>query len=257
MIKVNGHHLYVETHGTQSGAPVVLLHHGLGSVRAWRGQIAALAQAGYYVVAYDRWGYGRSEFRYGIDMPSFGTDLADLETLLDSLQICKAALVGHSDGGTIALYFAAQYPERVWCLVTVAAHIYVEAKMQPGILGVRQAFQKDMRFRESLQRVHGDKFETVFSNWFDGWHRPECLTWDMRPVLARIVCPALIVQGMEDEHATPCHAQDLAAAVPAATLWLVEGASHMLPQEKADLFNDRLLAFLAENRPMKVEEFHV
>ena len=53
---VNGHDLYVERHGPEDGPAVLLLHHGLGSVRAWKEQIPVLVQAGYQVVAYDRSG---------------------------------------------------------------------------------------------------------------------------------------------------------------------------------------------------------
>ena len=163
-----------------------------------------------------------------------------------TLKIEKAALVGHSDGGTIALYFAAAHPQRVRCLVTVAAHVYVEKKMQPGIEAVQQVFAGDWRFREGLRRTHGDKFEQVFHNWFDGWHRPECLGWDMRPQLAAVTCPALVVQGELDEHATPQHALDLAAAIPGAQAWIVPGATHMLPQDHAEKLNPRLIQFLSK-----------
>jgi pimeloyl-ACP methyl ester carboxylesterase len=244
---INGRNLYVESNGPENGPVVVLLHHGLGSARAWRGQIQALGKAGYRVVAYDRWGYGGSDVRSGLDLPTFTTDLDDLRLLLEQLGIQRAALVGHSDGGTMTLYFAAQQPDRVSCLVTVAAHIYVEPKMEPGILGIRQTFEQDERFREGLRRAHGEKYESVFHNWFDGWYCPEYLDWDMRPVLRQIRCPALIVQGEEDEHATPQHAKDIAGAIPGAELWLVEGARHMLPQENAEEFNSRLLQFLGKN----------
>ena len=100
-----------------------------------------------------------------------------------SWEFTRAALVGHSDGGTIALYFAAQYPDQVTCLVTVAAHIYVEPKMEPGILGIQQAFETDEHFRTGLRYAHGAKYESVFHNWFDGWHRIESLSWDMRPII--------------------------------------------------------------------------
>jgi pimeloyl-ACP methyl ester carboxylesterase len=243
---VNGRNLHVESHGPGNGPVVVLLHHGLGSVRAWRAQIPALAQAGNRVVVYDRWGYGGSDICPSLDLPSFSTDLDDLCSLLEQLGIQRAALVGHSDGGTITLYFAALHPERVRCLVTVSAHIYVEPKMEPGIRGVRQAFEHDERFREGLRRAHGDKVESVFHNWFDGWYRPEYLAWDMRPVIRQITCPALIVQGEEDEYATPQHARDIAAAIPGAELWLAPGAGHMLPQENAETFNQKLLQFLVD-----------
>ncbi len=241
---VNGHNLYIERRGPDNGPVVVLLHHGLGSVRAWKAQFEVLENAGWQIVAYDRWGYGGSQSRPCLDLPNFATDLADLQSILAEFGIGRAALLGHSDGGTIALYFAAQHPQLVSCVVAVAAHIYVEAKMEPGILTVRQAFKTDERFRLGLRNAHGEKFGSTFNNWFDGWHRLESLSWDMRPTLAQISCPVLVVQGEQDEHATPQHARDIASAIPAAELWLVPDAGHMLPQEHANIFNQRLLLFL-------------
>src|SRR4030042_2407738 len=244
LIDINGHVVNVQDEGEPHKPPVLLLHHGLGSVRAWRRQTTILSEAGFRVVAYDRWGYGGSDRRDGLDLPTFSTDLQDLNALLDALDIYRAALVGHSDGGKIALYFASQQPERVTCLVTVAAHIYVEAKMESGLMSVRQAYESDERFRHRLQRAHGDKYLTVFQNWFDGWHQEQMLAWDMRHVLAQISCPTLVVQGEEDEHATPQHAKDIAGCIPDSELWIIPGAKHMLPLENADEFNTRLIHFL-------------
>jgi pimeloyl-ACP methyl ester carboxylesterase len=226
---------------------VVLLHHGLGSTRAWRRQAPALAAAGYHVVAYDRWGYGKSEPRPALSVPCFKDDQNDLLVLLDHLNIERAALVGHSDGGTIALYFAVAHPERVACLVTIAAHIYVEPKMDISILDVRQTFEYDEDFRRRFQRAHGDQYPQVFNNWFYGWFKPENLSWDMRPVLRQIQCPALVIQGLEDEHATPQHAEDIAAAITGAELWLVPEVGHMLQRDAARKLIKKLLEFLGRN----------
>jgi pimeloyl-ACP methyl ester carboxylesterase len=236
--------LNVEQYGPKTGPEVVLLHHGLGSVKAWRGQIPGLVDAGFHVIVYDRWGYGGSDVRTGLDLPTFATDIADLEVLLERLGVRQTALVGHSDGGTIALYYAVQYPDQVTGLVSVSAHIYVEAKMELGILVVQHAFEADEHFRTGLRYAHGAKYEAVFRNWFDGWHRTESLLWDMRPILKQIRCPVLIVQGERDEHATPKHAEDIAEAIPGAELWLIPAAGHMVPQENNLLFNPRLLQFL-------------
>lgn len=245
-IFLNGHNIYGESEGPRNGPTVVLLHHGLGSVRAWREQIPVLAEAGFRAVAYDRWGYGNSDTRPGLDVPAFSDDLLDLGGLFEHLNIQQAALLGHSDGGTIGLYFAAQQSERISCLVTVAAHVYVEPQMESGIMGVRQAFETDKRFIKSMQYTHSEKYQAVIQNWFDGWHRPELLFWDMRQVLGLIKCPALIVQGEKDEHATPQHAIDIAGSIPGAELWIIPGARHMLPQENAAEFNSRALHFLKE-----------
>lgn len=245
---VNGHQLHVEISGPADAPVVVLLHHGLGAVPSWSEQVPALVQAGYRTLVYDRWGYGKSDARPELSMPFFPDDLEDLKELLDKFELGHISLVGHSDGGTIALYFAARYTELVDSIVVIAAHIYVEPKMQPGIEGVRSAYEDQKRFRQGLHRLHGDKTERVFYNWYSGWtSKPENKNWDMRPVLKRIECPVLVVQGFEDEHATSQHARDIAEAIPHAELWLEPGAGHMLPQETAQEFNQRLIAFLDEN----------
>ncbi|HEX9091581.1 MAG TPA: alpha/beta hydrolase [Anaerolineales bacterium] len=243
-MQINGHNIYLELNGPTDGPVVILLHHGLGAVRAWSWQVPALVDAGYRVLAYDRFGYGRSDPRNDLDLPTFTTDLDDLFSLMDQLGIQQAALMGHSDGGTIALYFAIQQPQRVSCIITVAAHIYVEPKMEPGIQEVRRAFECDERFRKALQSVHGEKYDAVFHNWFVGWHRMNPSGWDMRLILGKVSCPALIVQGVDDEHATPQHAMDIARSINNAELWLLPGAKHMLPQENYAEFNPKIIDFL-------------
>lgn len=242
---INNRQLHVETHGPSDGSPLVFLHHGLGSTMAWRRQILDFTRAGYRLLLYDRWGYGRSQARPHLAVPGFEDDLVDLGLLLDAFDLPTVAFIGHSDGGSIASYFAAAHPERVSALVTVAAHIYLEPKMEPGIEGIRQAFQSDASFQQGLARVHGEKYRSTFDNWYDGWHTPAALDWDMRPLLSDIRCPTLVIQGEEDEHATPQHARHIAQHIPGAQLWLVPGARHMLPQEIPNEFNRRVLDFLA------------
>jgi pimeloyl-ACP methyl ester carboxylesterase len=246
-LPVNGHQLSVGMAGRSDCPAVVLLHHGLGSRQTWLAAIPALVAAGYRVVAYDRWGYGQSQTRQGIGIPYFEDDLQDLQVICSQLELNPATLVGHSDGGTIALYYASIHPERVAALVVVGAHVYVEQKMETGILGVRTAYECDERFRAGLRRLHGEQTERVFYNWFDGWRRQKNLFWDMRPQLRRITSPTLVIQGLDDEHASPQHARDIAASISKAELWLVPGARHMLPQDMPDEFNQRVLSFIVRN----------
>ena len=241
---INGHTLYVETHGSPADPPVIFLHHGLGCVRSWKSQLTAVAAAGFYTIAYDRWGYGKSSPRQQFSMPAFPDDLEDLHLLLEMMDVAQVSLVGHSDGGTIAMYFAAAHPELVSHLVTVAAHVYVEAKMQPGLMDIRQAYLNNADFKRKFKRQHGDNAEAVFQNWFNGWYRAENLSWDMRPQIQQITCPTLVIQGMEDEYSTPQHARQIAVAIPGAALWLIPSAGHMLPKECATEFNHRLIEFL-------------
>jgi pimeloyl-ACP methyl ester carboxylesterase len=211
---------------------------------AWEEQIPALAEAGFRVLAYDRWGYGQSQDRPQLTLPYFEEDQQDLLSLMQTLEIDKASLVGHSDGGTIALYFSGVHPNMVRRMMIVAAHIYVEPKMIPGIHELRRAYEQEPKFQEGMRRAHGEKAEQVFQNWYGGWVKESNMDWDMRPSLADIRCPVLVVQGLEDEHASPQHAEDLAGAIPGAELWLVPEAGHMLPRDLPEIFNRRLLEFL-------------
>jgi pimeloyl-ACP methyl ester carboxylesterase len=244
---INGHQIFMESRGPKQAPAVILLHHGLGAVRSWKEQIPVLGRAGYRVIAYDRWGHGKSDLRSSWGMPCFEADRADLAQIFDLLGIERAALVGHSDGGKIAMYFAADHPERVACLAVVSAHIYVEARMGEGIEQVLHDFETDNRFRKKLRRVHGEKSVALFRGWHEGWTDPSLLNWTMGPVLQRIRCPALVIQGIEDEHATPQHARDIAAEIPGAELWLVPGIGHMLPRDAPEEFNQKLLEFLERN----------
>ncbi len=241
---INNRNIHIEIYGPEDGPPVILLHHGLGSIRAWRKQIPALVEAGFQVFVYDRWGYGKSDQRSHLEIPSFRDDLADLESIILSFSLHRPTLIGHSDGGTIALYYAAQNPKKVNALITIAAHIYLEPKMEPDILTTRDAFESNEKFRRGMRRDHGEKFESVFYNWFNGWHTSKALDWDMRPLLSKISCPTLVVQGEEDQHATPQHARDIADSIQNGKLWLVPEAEHMLPQDTSEIFNERVLEYL-------------
>lgn len=254
LLVVNGRELAFQSAGPDDGPVLVFLHHGLGTIRSWKGQIQEFCRAGYQVFAYDRWGHGNSAPRGSWSMPDFEPDLADLEGILNQLGHNQAALIGHSDGGNIAMHYAVKHPEQVTCLVIIAAHIYIEPKMASGILTVKQEFENDVRFQKQMDRVHGSKSEALFQGWFDGWSRPEIREWDLRPVLRQISCPTLVIQGLEDEHASPQHARDLASVIPDAELWIVPGAGHMLPQDKPQELNGRVLQFLHQTLAVATPE---
>ncbi len=245
-MRINDHDLYAERHGSEVDPTVILLHHGLGSVASWRAQLPDLLEAGFQVIVYDRWGYGKSDGRDALSMPHFSEDIADLLAILDRFEIERTALVGHSDGGTIALLLAAAEPHRITSLVTIAAHTYIEPKMGPGIETIRETYQQDVRFREGLRRMHGDKVDAVFYGWYNGWTQLDHIDWDIRSCLSQIECPTLVVQGAADEYATTQHPANIAQAVLAAELWIVPGVGHMVPQEAPEVFTLRLLEFLGK-----------
>lgn len=239
---IRGHDLYLEQSDLGKAPLVVLLHHGLGSLQAWQAQFEFLIAHGVSVLAYDRWGYGRSNDRPSLDPPFFEEDVQDLKALV-SKENKALILVGHSDGGNIALSYASRYPQNVLGLIVVAAHIYFEPKMAEGIQDLFRSYQENEAFKEALQRVHGGK--AVFERWFQAWTRLG-VGWDVRQTFSNIQCPVLVIQGSEDEHATAQHAIDCAAALPNGRVQIVAGANHMLPQKSSDIFNQILIQSLLE-----------
>jgi pimeloyl-ACP methyl ester carboxylesterase len=215
-----------------------------------------LAGAGYRVVAYDRWGHGKSAPREVWSMPYFKQDLVDFQVLLEELKVDQAALIGHSDGGKIAMYYTIDNPQRVISLLVVSTHIYIEPTMNQGVQTVRSDFENDRKFQRKMRRVHGDNAQALFWGWFNGWHDPSIRDWDMRPTISHITCPTLVVQGLADEYATPLQAQNIAAAIPGADLWLLPGAGHLLPQDFPEEFNLRMLEFLGKTHPVEQHEAH-
>jgi len=252
-LQINGRKLSIESAGPEDGPVVVFLHHGLGAIRSWKEQIGVFSTAGYQVLAYDRWGHGKSAPRDHWSMPNFEEDLADLEAILGEHRHRQASLVGHSDGGNIAMHYAVNHPEQVTCLVLVAAHIYIAPKMNSGIQSIKHQFEGDRRFRSQMHRVHGDNSEALFWGWFNGWSDPSILDWDMRPEISQISCPTLVTQGLEDEHASPQHAHAIAGSIPEADLWLVPGAGHMLPQTHPEEFNRRVCQFLGQTLAVQTQ----
>mgnify|MGYP003729232791 CR=1 FL=1 len=241
-VRIRGHDIYLEQSDSGKAPLVVLLHHGLGSLQAWQAQLEFLIAHGISVLAYDRWGYGRSDDRPSLDPPYFEEDVQDLKALV-SEESKALVLVGHSDGGNIALSYAVHYPQNVLGLIVVAAHIYFEPKMADGIQELFRSYQENEAFKKALQRAHGGK--AVFERWFQSWSRLG-VEWDMRQKLSTIQCPVLVIQGSEDEHATVQHAIDCAAALPNGHVQIVPGANHMLPQKSSDIFNQILIQSLLE-----------
>jgi pimeloyl-ACP methyl ester carboxylesterase len=250
--KINGHALWWECYGPEDGPPVVLLHHGLGSVQSWKRQIPALVRSGWQVVAYDRWGYGKSDPRPVFKTGFLREDSLEGLQLIDALGLENVSLVGHSDGGSIAIILAAIASRRIEKLVLVAAHAFMEARMQEGLGRIRSNL-KDERFFAVLAREHGEKARSLADRWMEGWSLHGQETVDLGEELSRIHCPTLVIQGLQDEHASTQHAVQIAQAIPGSELWLIPGIGHMPTHHIAEKFNQRVLEFLEQEAPSRRE----
>lgn len=182
---------------------LVFLHEALGCIAHWRDFPAALVDAtGLPALLYDRCGFGGSqplETPRGRDY--LERELASLDALLQRCAVRRPLLVGHSDGATLALLYAASFPDRVAGVVSEAAHLFVE---EETLVGIRQAVErwKSTDFKDKLARYHGAKTEQVFSAWTETWLDPRFRSWNIEARMPSVRCPVLALQGDADEFGT-------------------------------------------------------
>src|SRR4051812_32944932 len=191
----------VEWPGDAARRPLVLLHEGLGSVGLWRDFPPALSAAtGRRVLAFSRFGHGRSEPPPRPRTPAFFHEeaLDVLPALLPQLDATDPILVGHSDGGSIALIHAAYH--QVTGLALVAAHVFVEDVTVEEIGRTREQYEAgDLRAR--MARHHDDP-DAAFFGWCDVWLDPAFREWNIEADLAGVTAPTLLVQGADDPYGT-------------------------------------------------------
>ena len=188
---------------------LVFLHEGLGSIGQWRDfPPAVCAGAGLPGLVYERRGHGGSDPLDGPRSPNYLHEeaLDVLPAVLDQSGISSAILIGHSDGGSMALLFAAEYPERVLGIVTEAAHVFVEDVTLEGIRKA-VALYETTNLKEHLQKYHGENTDGLFHAWSDTWLAPSFRDWNIEYCLHRVHCPLLVIQGRDDEYGTPAQVE--------------------------------------------------
>jgi|TARA_R110000782_G_scaffold79115_1_gene157317 pimeloyl-ACP methyl ester carboxylesterase len=184
------------------GEPLLLLHEGLGSVSMWRDFPAQLAErTGRRTIAWSRQGYGLSDLLPGPRAPDYmHREAAAALRFMDVLGIERAVLLGHSDGGSIALLAAAAAPHRVTGLILEAPHVFVEQVTIDSIAGAKTIFETSDLPRR-LGRYHQD-VDHVFWTWNDIWVDPAFRDWNIESCLPAVRAPALLIQGLDDEYGT-------------------------------------------------------
>jgi pimeloyl-ACP methyl ester carboxylesterase len=256
LIDINGVSLEVERitgNGRGGRAPIVFLHEGLGSVAQWSTRslnwpLKLCEAAERDGVVYSRRGYGRSE-----PIPEVRTTQrlrADymhreawdvLPLLLQTLGIAQPVLLGHSDGGTIALLHASQHP--VSACVVMAPHVIVEPESVQAIAQAREAYLHG-DLRERLSRYH-DNVDSAFWQWNDIWLSPEFRSFDIREDCRRIQAPVLAIQGRQDPYGTLQQIEDIRPDHGRIERCVMEHCGHAPQREQTQLCTDRILGFLA------------
>jgi pimeloyl-ACP methyl ester carboxylesterase len=160
-------------------------------------------------------------------------------TFIESHQLQEAILLGHSDGATIALLYAAHFnPPGV---VAIAPHIFVE---DITLRGISKATLVKDKLVNKLRKYHGGKAEKLFNAWADTWLDPQFRSWTIQQELAGISCPLLLIQGAKDEYGSIHQLTGIQEAVPHAQIQLLPGLGHFPQFESPFDILQKIRAFL-------------
>jgi non-heme chloroperoxidase len=258
--------IYYEDHG--SGQPVVLIHGYPLNGHSWEKQERALLRAGYRVITYDRRGFGQSsQPTIGYDYDTFA---ADLNTLLEHLDLHEVVLVGFSMGtGEVTRYLGSYGSSRISKAVLLGAIPPFLLKTEDNPEGVDQAVFDGIKaavvadrpayFKDFLDnfynvdtfagtRISDQAWQNSFNVAVAAFAAEACVdTWltDFRDDLAKIDVPTLLVHGDADRilpyQAT---AQRLPALIKDLTFVTVEGGPHNIAWTHPEEVNQALLDFL-------------
>jgi pimeloyl-ACP methyl ester carboxylesterase len=242
-----------------SGKTVVLLHGKSFSGNYWAHMIATLTALGYRVIVPDQIGFGKSgkpDIRYHFDLLARNT-----KTLLDSLGVSRAAIVGHSFGGMLAVYFARNYPDMT---------VVLALENPIGLEDYRRAFMAAFFVGwPATAQQYVDIFSGVLqSAEYPRWARASALTYDMifnepiRHEYRLLKMPVLLTIGQNDRsvffrrYASPEAIKPLgnwpelgrqaAKDIPDAKLVEIDHAGHLPHIEQPEQTEAALTTFLAE-----------
>jgi pimeloyl-ACP methyl ester carboxylesterase len=217
-----------QANAQQDDPPIaVFLHEGLGSIAMWRDWPQTLCERlGMRGLVYSRPGYGLStprapDEKWPVDfMTAQARDI--LPALLDALDIDlrqrqRMWVIGHSDGGSIALLYAALYPD--------------------ALAGARA----------KLGRYHAD-VDSAFYGWNDIWLDPEFRQWSIVDALAPIRRPLLAIQGHDDNYGTMAQIDTIPTRVPHAQLVKLDACGHSPHRDAPAALNDAIAAFVRAQR---------
>lgn len=231
----------------QGRPTLLLLHEGLGCVSMWRHFPEKLAAAtGCRLIVWSRAGYGGSQAYPEPRTPRYmhreGEEM--LPALLAALAVERPLLIGHSDGGSIALIFAGAFPEVPLGVAVMAPHEFVEDISLAGIRDARVAWETT-DLPKKLARYHHARTERVFRDWNDIWLSPDYRDWNIEAYLPKIRCPVLAIQGEGDEYATMRQIDAIAEQIPGTQLLKLPDCGHSPHRDQEAAVLAALAAFAA------------
>lgn len=228
---------------------LVFLHEGLGSASMWRGIPGRLVEAtGCGALIYSRAGYGRSDPAV-LPRPIhfMHHEAAMLSKVLAACNVRDAALVGHSDGASIALIQAgSNNAVDIRCLILEAPHVFVEPVTLTRIAQLEEIY-RTTDLPQRLRRHHGTNTEDAFWGWRQVWLDPLFRDWNIESYLPAIKIPMLVIQGAQDEYGTWAQVEAIERqAGGSVESLLVPECGHVPHREQPDLVLGAITRFVRQ-----------
>lgn len=232
-ILVDGLLTHYETYGAPSASAVVILHGWADSSASWRGLAKSLSST-HYVIVPDLPGFGESEAPPG----AWGLDnyAQFVANMTQKLSVSSYALIGHSNGGAIALRALAEGTLSATQLVLLAS-----AGVRTKIQGSKRALQLLTKtgkvitwpLPSSLKRkLRGKLYATIGSDLLVAEHMQatfkRIVSEDVQADAAKVTVPTLLVYG-DTDNATPlAFGEQFHQLINGSTLEVIGGAGHFL-----------------------------
>ena len=256
---------YVEWGDTQATAIVCL--HGLRAYGHWFDELATVVSDRYRVLALDQRGRGETDWAADGDYTREAY-VSDVEAFVETLQLDRFILIGHSMGGLNAIHYAARHPERVLALgildigpeVDPAGMQRIRAELGETPAGfdswqAAKAFLQ-MRHPKASEENRQTRLTWMLKEGADGriaWRIDQAIfdpnlkpddpqqTWDL---LSQIRCPTLILRGGESDVLSVDTCQKMLTRIPDGRWVEIPGAGHMVIEDNPEACNAALLDFL-------------
>jgi pimeloyl-ACP methyl ester carboxylesterase len=228
-INLRGHQLW-SNEFANNGEPLLSLHGGLSASHRWDWTILPAVEEDHHLYSYDRTAHGRTSIRPGYYHFDFQSDeaIAYIEDVIKE----PTHMIGHSDGGIIALMVAIKRPDLVKSVVAIGANFHWDAGfLADEFDGEIMISDEDAAEFAELSPDGPSAQRGIIQKARDIWKsEPNLTTGD----LAKITCPVLVMAG-EEEPFSNHHTIDLHAALRDADLAIIPGATHSVMKDKPEL----------------------
>jgi pimeloyl-ACP methyl ester carboxylesterase len=227
---------------------LVLLHDALGAIGTWKEIPEQLSEETECpALVYDRYGHGGSEPLKEVRQKQYMhiEGESTLPLLLEGLGVREKVIpIGHSDGGSIGLLFAAAFPDRVKGLITEAAHVFVEELTLDGIRSTVRQFKKG-KLERALEAYHDINTRPIFNAWARTWLSRSFRDWDITDRLSPISAPLLAIQGEDDEYGTQAQVDAIVDGVNGpAEPFMVPACGHAPHHDTPDVVLPKMVEFI-------------